>query len=234
VLQDLAPKRRVEVARALNDERLADVLEEMDEAERVALLAELEGERAADVLEEMDPDDAADLLSELSPDQAEAVLERLEPDEADDLRRLMSYGEYTAGGMMTTEPIILSPDATVAVALARVRNPEISPALASQVYVVRPPLETPTGRFLGVAHVQRLLREPPATLVSAVLDDNLEPLGPDAPLEQVTRYFATYNLVAIPIVDEHEHLVGAVSVDDVIDHMLPDRWRKNSREADNG
>jgi Mg/Co/Ni transporter MgtE len=146
----------------------------------------------------------------------------------------MSYGEYTAGGMMTTEPIILSPDATVAVALARVRNPEISPALASQVYVVRPPLETPTGRFLGVAHVQRLLREPPATLVSAVLDDNLEPLGPDAPLEQVTRYFATYNLVAIPIVDEHEHLVGAVSVDDVIDHMLPDRWRKKSREADNG
>lgn len=234
LLHEMSPKRRLEILRGFDDDMLADILEELPEDDAVEVVTALEGDRAADVIEEMDPDDAADLLSELSPDQAEAVLERLEPDEADDLRRLMSYGEYTAGGMMTTEPIILSPDATVAVALARVRNPEISPALASQVYVVRPPLETPTGRFLGVAHVQRLLREPPATLVSAVLDDNLEPLGPDAPLEQVTRYFATYNLVAIPIVDEHEHLVGAVSVDDVIDHMLPDRWRKNSREADNG
>ena len=149
----------------------------------------------------------------------------MEPDEADDLRRLLSYDEFSAGGMMTTEPVVLPPDATVAEALARVRSPELSPALAAQVYVVRPPLETPTGRFLGVAHFQRLLRERPSSLVSAVVDSDLEPIGPDTPLEQVTRYFATYNLVAIPVVDEGDHLVGAVTVDDVIDHMLPTNWR---------
>jgi Mg/Co/Ni transporter MgtE len=213
------------VARGLDDERLADVLEEMPEDLRVEILQLLEAERAADVLEEMDPDDAADLISELPPDTAADLLKRMEPEEAEDIRRLLSYGDYTAGGMMTTEPVILPPDATVADALARVRNPDLSPSLAAQVYVVRPPLDTPTGRYIGPAHVQRLLREPPATLVSAVVETDLEPIGPDAPIAQVTRYFATYNLVAIPVVDEADHLLGAVTVDDLIDHMLPEDWR---------
>ena len=225
VLQDLLPKRRLEVARALDDERLADVLEELPDDDRVEIVSMLEVERAADLLEEMDPDDAADLLSDLPPERAAEYLRLMEPDEAEDLRRLLSYDEFSAGGMMTTEPVVLPPDATVAEALARVRSPELSPALAAQVYVVRPPLETPTGRFLGVAHFQRLLREPPSCLVSAVVDSDLEPIGPETPLEQVTRYFATYNLVAIPVVDEGDHLVGAVTVDDVIDHMLPTNWR---------
>ena len=231
MLHDLPAKRRLEVVRAIDDELLADIIEELPEDDAIEIVTALEGSRAVDVIEEMDPDDAADLLSELSPEQADAVLSQMEPDEAEDLRRLMEYGEYTAGGMMTTEPVILGPDATVAAALARVRNPDISPALAAQVFVVRPPTETPTGRYLGVAHIQRLLREPPGTLVSAVVDD-LQPLDPAAPLSRVTRAFATYNLVAIPVVDEHEHLLGAVTVDDVIDHMLPDRWRNMEEGAD--
>jgi len=225
VMHELTSKRRQELAAALDDEKLADVLEELPEDDRIEILASLGGERAADVLEEMDPDDAADLLSELPPEEAEALLSLVEPEEAEDLRRLLRYDDYTAGGMMTPEPVILPPDSTVADALARVRDADLPPALAAQVYVVRPPFETPTGRYLGVAHFQRLLREPPSTLVSAVLDDSLEPIGPDAPLGQVTRYFATYNLVALPVVDEDDHLLGAVTVDDVIDHMLPENWR---------
>jgi len=151
----------------------------------------------------------------------------MEPDEAEDLRRLLAYDDYSAGGMMTTEPVLLATDATVAEALARLRMAELSPALASQAYVVRPPLETPTGRYIGTVHVQRLLREAPSTLVSAVVDSTLEPIGPGAPLSQVARYFATYNLVALPVVDENDHLLGAVTIDDVIDHMLPENWREN-------
>ena len=86
------------------------------------------------------------------------------------------------------------------------------------------------GSYLGVAHFQRLLREPAAALVSGVLDRGLEPIGPEAPLEQVTRYFATYNLVALPVVDANGHLLGAVTVDDVIDHMLPEDWREAAHE----
>ncbi len=232
VLQDLPGKRRLEVARNLDDQRLADVLEELPEDDRVQILTELGIERAADVLEEMEPDDAADLLSELTPEQAEQFLKEMEPDDAEDLRRLLSYGDYTAGGLMNPEPIMLPPDATVAEALARVRNPEVSPSLAAQVYVVRPPLDTPSGKFLGVAHFQRLLREPPSRLVSAVVDTSLEPVGPQAPLSTVTRYFATYNLVALPVVDERDRLLGAVTVDDVIDHMLPEDWRDIDAEPE--
>ncbi len=232
VLHDLSAKRRLEVARAFDDERLADVIEELADDERVEIVQALEAERAADVLEEMDPADAADLLADLPPQQAEDLLELIEPDDAEDLRRLLTYDDFSAGGMMTTEPVVLPPDATVAEALAHIRNPDLSPALASQVYVARPPTETPTGRFLGTCHFQQLLREPPSTLVSAIVDVNLMPIGPDAPLNVVTRMFAAYNLVALPVVDEADHLLGAVTIDDVIDHMLPSDWR--DADADGG
>jgi Mg/Co/Ni transporter MgtE len=225
VIHDLPLERRSAVVAALSDERLADVLEELPEEDQVEILSYLEKERAADVLEEMDPDDAADLIAELPPETAEVLLQLMEPDEAEDVKRLMSYVENTAGAMMTSEPVILGPDATVADALAHVRNPDLTPALAALVYVCRQPLETPTGRFLGVAHIQRLLREPPSTLVAGALDESMENLRPEAVIDEVAAHLATYNLVAAPVVDEDGHLLGAVTVDDLLDHMLPENWR---------
>ncbi|MER6319244.1 CBS domain-containing protein [Streptomyces sp. NPDC001581] len=237
VLHHLTPKRRAEVANALDDDRLADVLEELPEDEQVEILGKLKEERAADVLEAMDPDDAADLLSELPEDDKERLLTLMQPDEAADVRRLLSYEENTAGGLMTTEPIVLRPDATVADALARVRQADLSPALAAQVYVCRPPDETPTGKYLGTVHFQRLLRDPPFTLVSSIVDTDLPPLRPDASLPAVTTHLAAYNMVAVPVVDESGSLLGAVTVDDVLDHLLPDDWREtefHSEEAMGG
>jgi len=227
VLHNLNIKRRAEVARALDDERLADVLEEMDEAARVELLAELEGERAADVLGEMDPDDAADLLREVGNEKAQALLALMEPEDAEGVQRLMHYEDYSAGGMMTTEPIVLSADGTVAEALAHIRSSEIAPGLASQVFICRPPTETPTGRFLGVVHFQRLLREPPATLLGSIVDNDISALTANTSLHEVSSYLASYNLLAAPIVDANERLLGAVTVDDVLDHLLPENWRFN-------
>jgi CBS domain-containing protein/sporulation protein YlmC with PRC-barrel domain len=226
VLHDLSVKRRGEIANALDDERLADVLEEMPEDEQVELLSGLGDERAADVLEAMAPDDAADLLGEMQPADAERLLELMEPDEAEPVRQLLGYGDDTAGGLMTSEPVILGPGATVAEALARIRHVDLAPSLAAQVYVVRPPYETPTGRYLGTAHFQRLLREPPSTLLGAVLETDIDPLLPECPLHDLTRHLATYNLVAVPVVDSEGHLLGAVTVDDVLDQMLPEDWRE--------
>jgi len=228
-LAEMTDKRRVEVALALDDERLADVLQEMDEDDQIRLLGSLDDERAADVLQEMDDDDAADLLGEMPAADQERLLELMEPEDAEPVRRLMTYPDYTAGGLMTSEPVVMLPDATVAEALARIRNPELSPAIAAQVYVVRPPQATPTGRFLGTAHVQRLLREAPSTLVSGICEKDTGAVRPDSSLEDVTRHLATYNLVAVPVVDEHDRLLGAVSVDDVLDHLLPEGWRDADR-----
>ena len=225
MIHDLPLERRTAVVAALDDERLADVLEELPEEDQVAILERLDSERAADVLEEMSADDAADLIADLPPETAEILLDLMEPEEAEDVRRLMSYVEDTAGAMMTPEPVILGTDATVADALAHVRNPDLTPALAALVYVCRPPLETPTGRLIGVAHIQRLLREPPSTLVAGALDESLENLRPEATIDQVAGHLALYNLVAAPVVDENGHLLGAVTVDDLLDHMLPTGWR---------
>ncbi|WP_088320467.1 magnesium transporter MgtE N-terminal domain-containing protein [Kineosporia sp. R_H_3] len=225
VIHELTPKRRLEVASALDDERLADVLEELPEDDQVEILSVLGGERAADVLEAMQPDDAADLLSDLPADQAEQLLGLMDPEEADDVRRLLAYAEDTAGGMMTPEPVILPPEASVAEGLAHVRRADLSPALAAAVYVCRPPSETPTGKYLGLVHVQRLLREPPQQAVGTLLDKEIEPLSTDTPLGAITRRLATYNLVALPVTDEANRLVGVVTVDDVLDHLLPEDWR---------
>jgi CBS domain-containing protein/sporulation protein YlmC with PRC-barrel domain len=225
VIHELTPERRRQVVAGLDDERLAEVIEELPEEDQVEILEHLSHERAADVLEEMSADDAADLINDLPPEVAAHLLELMEPDEAQDVRRLMEYGEETAGGMMTPEPVILSPDATVAEALARVRNEELTPSLAALVYVCRPPLETPTGKLLGVAHIQRLLREPPSELVAGVLDTGITYLHADATLEDVATFLATYNLVAAPVVDEEGRLLGTVAVDDLLDHLLPDGWR---------
>ncbi|NLU67296.1 CBS domain-containing protein [Streptomyces sp. HNM0574] len=231
VLHHLSAKRRSEVAAALDDSRLADVLEELPEDDQVEILGKLHDERAADVLEAMDPDDAADLLSELPESEKDRLLELMRPQDADPVRRLLSYEEGTAGNIMTTEPIVLSPDATVADALARVRSEDLPAPLAAQVYVCRPPDQTPTGKYLGVIHFQRLLREPPFALVGSAVDTGLRPLPPQTPLAAISSYMAIYNIVAAPVVDEDRHLLGAVTVDDVLDHLLPDDWRETAAEG---
>ena len=225
ILHDLPEQRRLELASALSDEHLADVLEELSDDDRVAIVSGLGPQRAAAVLDVMQPDDAADLVNELPAATASALLELMEPEEAEDVRRLIAYDEHTAGGLMTTEPLILPPESTVAVALASARRPDVPPALATMIFVVRPPLETPAGRLLGAVHIQRALREAPHEQLGAILDQDIETVGPHDDIGKVTRLLATYNLTALPVVDEEHRLLGAVSVDDVLDHLLPQDWR---------
>jgi flagellar motility protein MotE (MotC chaperone) len=224
-LQDLPDARRNEVAAAMSDRRLADVLEELPEHDQVEIIAGLARERAADVLERMDPDDAADLLAELPQVEQTVLLDLMEPEEAAPVRQLLSYDPGTAGSMMTSEPVILTPDTTVAEALAHIREPELSPAIAAQVFVARAPSATPTGKYLGMVYFQRLLREPPASILGGIVDSDLEPLRPETPLVEVTKRMAMYDLVALPVVDSTRRLLGAVTVDDVLDHSLPRDWR---------
>jgi len=226
-LLDLPDDRMIEVAEELSDERLADALEEMPEDEQVHILEQLGDERAADILDAMEPDDAADLLGQLTEERSEELLDLMEPEEAEDVRALLKYGPDTAGGLMTSEPIVLSADATVAEALALIRRHELHPALAAAVFVTLPPFETPTGRLLGTVHFQRMLRYPPHERLGAIIDDTLDPVPATASAAEVARMLASYNLVSLPVVDQARRLVGAVSVDDVLDYLLPDDWRSH-------
>ncbi|TFH53618.1 magnesium transporter [Actinomyces viscosus] len=225
VMRDLPQDSQMRVAAELTDERLADVLEELGNEDAVALLSRLEAGRAADVLDAMQPDDAADLVADLPQLKATELLGLMEPEEAEDVRRLMAYDDYTAGGLMTTEPIILPPEATVATFLAQSRKAEIPPALAAIGFVCRPPLESPTGKFVGVVHFQRALRERPQRLVGSIVDTDVDSVRAEDSIGTVTRLLATYNLTALPVLDDAGRLLGAVSVDDVLDHLMPDDWR---------
>jgi Mg/Co/Ni transporter MgtE len=178
----------------------------------------------------MQPDDAADLIAQLPEARGEALLELMEPEEADDVRMLLAYDPDTAGGLMTTEPIIVSADATVAEGLALIRRHELAPALGAAVCVTLPPYEPPTGRYLGVVHFQRMLRYPPHERLGTLLDTSLEPVTPHTSAAEVSRILASYNLVSLPVVDESRRLVGVVTIDDVLDYLLPDDWRSTAAD----
>jgi CBS domain-containing protein len=225
VVDSLPAARRRQVADALQDEELADVLQEMPEHEQIRFLAGLGTERIADVIEAMEPDDAVDLLAEMPGEERAELLAAMPRKRADDLRRLLSYGATTAGGLMTSRPLIVTPEAPVAEVLARIRQPVNGAAAAAQVYVCEPPAVTPTGRYLGTVGFQRLLREPPSSPVGQCIEDR-NFVRPDLAEREVATNMAAYNLVGVAVCDDAGRLVGAVTIDDVIDRLLPAGWRK--------
>ena len=229
-IRGLPLSRRRILAAALEDERLADLLEELPEEDQVRLVEGLDQERLARVLDEMEADDAADLLAEFPSTRQAELLGAMDPEEAEPVRRLLTYEPDTAGGLMTPEPVILDVRDTVAEALARIRDPDLPVPLASQVFVCQPPLETPTGRYHGVVGMQRLLREAPGKPLGRCLDEEWEPVAPDLPDRDVAARLAAYDVVALPVCDAARRLVGAVTIDDVLDRLLPKNWRLTRAE----
>jgi CBS domain-containing protein len=221
----MPPARRRQLADALQDEELADVLQEMPEEEQIGFLAGLGPDRIADIIEEMEPDDAADLLAEMPAGQREQLLSDMEPRPAADLRRLLTYSPVTAGGLMTSQPLIVTPDLSVAEVLARIRLPTNGVTEAAQVYVCEPPAMSPTGRYLGSVGFQRLLREAPSVPVGQCIEESSF-VRPDLPEQAVATRMAAYNLISIAVCDDAGRLVGAITVDDVLDRLLGADWRR--------
>jgi CBS domain-containing protein len=225
------PQRR-QLAASMDDERLADVLEELPETEQLRLIEGLDLDRLIGVLDEMEYDDLTDLLGQMPQHQRDSILEAMDDEEVEVLTRLLSYEESTAGGMMTPEIVILGPTDTVAHALAEIRDPDLTPSLASQVFIVQPPFKPPTGRFLGVVFMQRLLREPPKMELRHCIARDVTTIPPDASDRAVFEEFASYDMLSLAVVDEAQHLLGAISVDDVVDRMLGAGWRLRHRRQD--
>jgi CBS domain-containing protein len=216
--------RRGQLAAALDDEELADLLEELPEQDQVRLLDSLELERSADVVEEMQPDDAADLLAEMPAEQRERLLLAMRSVQADELRRLLRYDAKTAGGLMTSQPLVFTPDTPVAEVLASVRDKAKPATLAAQVYVCEPPSATPTGRYLGSVGFQRLLRRAPSISVGECVENRLF-VRPEMPERELAARLAAYNLIGVAVCDADGRLLGGVTVDDVLDRLLPANWR---------
>jgi CBS domain-containing protein len=225
VIRALPLEQRRLVAEAMDDERLADVLEELPEDEQLRLIEGLDMERLTNVFDEMEYDDLADLLVQMPGEQRSKVLEAMDDEDAETMRQLLSHAEGTAGALMTPDIVVMSPDSTVAEALARIREPDILVSIAAQVFVAHAPHYPPTGTYLGVVHFQRLLRESPHMTLSQCVE--MEPtIVPTMPEREVAERLASYNLLAVAVCDANNRLLGAITVDDVLDRTLPANWRR--------
>ncbi|MEY2967548.1 MAG: hypothetical protein RIQ64_175 [Actinomycetota bacterium] len=230
VVRSLPLLQRRQLAEAMDDERLADLLEELPEAEQLRLIEGLDMERLLKVLDEMEYDDLADLLAEMPGEQRSRILNEMDENEAAVMRQLLSYQRGTAGALMTPDVIVLGPNATVAEALAHVRSPEWLVSVAAQVFVTNPPFRAPTGRYLGVVHIQRLLREPPSMELGRCLSQEAT-ITPETTEREVAEMLASYNMMAMGVCDAAGRLLGAITVDDVLDRTLPADWRQRRRQA---
>lgn len=219
-IRALSEGRRTELLAALDAGRLADVLEEMPEHEQVEIIGQLETEDAVAVLEEMETDDEIDLLKEMAAVDREELLAQMDEDEVQRLRSLLSYHEDTAGGIMNPEPVIVGATTSVAEAIARLRDAEMPPALTVRIFIVEAPTTTPTGKFLGSVTLPRLLKEPPTHIVGDCIDTDMPTVTTSTPESEVAHVLARYDLLAVPVIDAAERLVGVVTVDDVIVRLV--------------
>ncbi len=200
----------------------------MPEQDQVRLLAGLGSSAAPTSSRRCSPTTPPTCSAEMPAEQRERLLTAMQSVQAADLRRLLRYDATTAGGLMTSQPLIFAPDAPVAEVLARIRDPDLPATAAAQVYVCEPPTVTPTGRYLGSVGFQRLLRRPPSILVGECIEASVF-VRPELPEHELAARLAAYNLIGVAVCDEGGRLLGAVTVDDVLDRLLPAGWRRTGR-----
>ena len=225
IVEQLAPRDRAGILASLDDERAADVLEELAADDQVDILEALPPEKAADILEEMGPDEAADLVADLSEERQEELLGLMEPEEASDVRELLAYGEETAGGLMTTDFITITPDQTAERVIDMLR--ELHPD-ADQVYYLY--VTDPDGTLVGTITLRGLIVARPETPVREFMRPDPISVALEVDAEQVGAAIARYNLLALPVVDAEGRMQGIVTVDDAFERALGEGWRKRLPE----
>ena len=212
-LGDLDPVELGRLVTRLGDEALAELIAELDAVDAARLLRKLGSAQAADVLEEMDPDDAADVVGELRPEEAEAILVEMDHEEAQDVRDLLSYPPESAAGIMTPDFVAVAPHLTVGEALAELGKVAEEAETIYYVYVTDPR----TGQLLGVLSLRNLVLTPRWKLVSQVMNESVARVRADEDQETAAHVLDQQNLIALPVVDETDRLLGIITADDARD-----------------
>jgi len=222
ILTDLDTHDRATVFRSLDPETAADALAEVEDPRiQSQLLETVSEDRAADILEEMPPDEAADLLGELPHETSSALLRKMEVDEARDVRELLTYAPDTAGGMMTTELVSLSAELTVEETFTRLRRaaPDIE-----QIYYLF--VVEADERLVGVLNLRQLIMAPPTARLRNIMIENPVRVHHADSRDNVAEMVEKYDLLALPVVDDAERLVGMITVDDVVSHIAKQAWKR--------
>jgi magnesium transporter len=212
LVPELEPREVAVLLQWLPDEEVVGLLEELPPVEAARIIRTLAQPEAAELLEEMDPDDAADVIEELPDTTAAEILIRMSPEDAEEIRRLAAYEPDTAGGLMTPDFVAVPADATAAQAIAAIRQLADEAETANYVYVL-----DPDRRLLGVLSSYRLLLSPPETPVTELMAPDTVRVQVSADQEAAARLLTDRNLLAIPVVDDADRLLGIITEDDVAD-----------------
>ena len=221
IVEQLDPQQQAEVIHALDIETAADTIEEMEDEQAAAVMAVLEEERAADILEEMEPDVAADILGDLYDARSEELLDHMGAEEAADVKELLAYGEETAGGLMTTDYIAVKASATADETIRYLRKLAPPASTAYYIYVV-----DDEERLVGVISLRDLVVANPDDRIETFMVTNVRNAHTGSEPDDIAETFAHYNLLALPIVDDDGRLTGVITVDDVMERLMPPERRR--------
>jgi CBS domain-containing protein len=224
IIEELNPSERTAVLAGLDQETAAETLTETGPEVQASMVQMMESEQAADILERMEPDEAADILSDLPEAKAQELLETMEEEEAQDVVELLSHEEDTAGGLMTTQAFHLPPHLTASEAIARLRSSEGAEAETTAYIYMTDDLE----RILGVLSLRELILADPSKRLDEIMEQQVISVRPETGLREVAETFTKYNLMVLPVVDEGRELKGIITVDDVLNRILPMIWKQRA------
>jgi flagellar motility protein MotE (MotC chaperone)/sporulation protein YlmC with PRC-barrel domain len=223
ILEELNPSERAAVLASLDEETAAEAITEAEPEVQASVVQMMEPEKAADILEEMEPDEAADVLSDLPEAKAEELLETMQPEEAHDVEELLEHEEDTAGGLMTTEHVAVTATLTVAEAIQRIRDEAMEAETIYYLYVT-----DPQEKLLGVLSLRELIQADPGQRLEQLMRPEAISVRAETGLREVAEVLTKYNLLAVPVVSGEGEMLGIVTVDDVLNLILPMIWKKRA------
>jgi magnesium transporter len=214
LMEELSPAERQSIMDSLDEEVAAETLAELDKRLQTQVVEKLDPEKAADIIEEMSPDAAADLIASLSPDTSDEVLQEMGHREAAQVEGLLQFTENTAGGMMTTEMVVVGEDATRGEVVDHIRFHEIAPDQLDTIVLI-----DRDATLAGVVPVSRLLIASSDQRVSELVFEPMLSVTPEVEDHEVFELFDKYNLRSLTVVDAERHPIGAITVDDIVGRM---------------
>lgn len=216
VIGQMPTRDRIEFYESLDLAAAAEVLHELEPTVQVEVLTHIDPEQAVDILELMPPDEAADVLGDLPPPKAQKLMALMKREEAEEVKDLLTHTEDTAGGLMTTEFLTFSPDITAEETIEIIRQQSAEVEAIYNVYVV-----DPAGRPSGVLSLRELIMAPPETRLSEIMNTRVKTVTPEAHQTKVAAVMSKYNLIAIPVVDRDQTMLGVITIDDIMDLLVP-------------
>jgi magnesium transporter len=214
IVEELTPDERQSIIESLDDHAAAETLAEMDDRMQSEVVETLDKKKAGDILEEMDPDEAADLLAELPPETSKELLEELPRDDAQEVRRLLQYDEHSAGGMMTTEFVLVGEDAGRDEVVGWIRGLDLNADQLDTILLINK-----QAVLAGAVTIGRLLMAEPAQTMAELRSEPMLFVSPEAKDKEVFEIVDKYNLRTLAVVDANRRPLGIITVDDVVTHL---------------